>query len=596
VTTERIPTKIGRYEIRKELGRGMMGVVYEAGDPSLNRTIALKVIRLIFAVSDQEQESFERRFLSEARIAARLTHPGIVIVHDVGRDPDTGVLYIALERLAGSTLAEITAEGRRLPWREALRIVARVAEALHYAHAQGIVHRDIKPANIMVLPGGEPKIMDFGLAKHEAGHELTASGQFVGTPLFMAPEQVLGLPVDGRTDLFSLGSVAYTILTGTRPFAAESVPRIMTRVAHQDPVPPSRSVPDLPPEVDYLVARAMAKAPSDRYPDGKAMAEDAEDILAGRPPRHRAGWTLPPPAEGTLVAARPNGEAPGVLDLEPITEEAAGKAPSASASAAGAASAPVRRRGVRPLRILALGMLLAGLGVYYSAFYESDRLADALRPLVEVLSPWLEPTPPATGPAPGVLPRPIGEPGGQRSPSPDAPGPSGPSPAADSVTAGSLATTAPPESPLPSPPSTEPPAPPPTLSRPSPEPSAPSPSPSPEAVKKSPPAAKAPGQLAVHMEHHLKSGTVRVWLDEKLVVEEVLDARVTKKILFFNFRKGVVQEMLKVSPGKHDLRVQVKWDDNVETRRISGTFRPGATRHLEIGISRLGGDLSVAWK
>jgi serine/threonine-protein kinase len=592
MTTEKIPTKIGRYEIRRELGRGMMGVVYEAADPSLNRTIALKVIRLIFAVSDQEQESFERRFLSEARIAARLTHPGIVVVHDVGRDPDTGVLYIALERLAGHTLAEATADGHRLPWREALRIVARVAEALHFAHAQGIVHRDIKPANIMVLPGGEPKIMDFGLAKHEAGHELTASGQFVGTPLFMAPEQVLGLPVDGRTDLFSLGSVAYTIMTGTRPFAAESVPRIMTRVAHQNPLPPSRSVPDLPPDIDYLVARAMAKAPADRYPDGKAMAEDAEDILAGRPPRHRAGWTLPPAAEGTLVAVRPNGEASEVLELEPVAEDGAGPPPAASSSAAGAASAPVPRRGLRPLRILTLGMLLVGLGVYYSAFYESDRLADALRPLVEVLGPWLEPPTPPAGLAPGTPPRPLSEPVRPSLPSPEGPGPSGPPPAADTVAAGAMAPTAPPETPLPSP-STEAPAPPPTLSPPSPEPSA---SPSPESVKKAPPAAKAPGQLALHMEHHLKSGTVRVWLDDKLVVEEVLDARVTKKILFFNLRKGVVQEVLKVSPGKHDLKVQVKWDDNAETRRISGTFKSGATRHLEIGISRLGGDLSVAWR
>jgi len=594
VTTEKIPSKIGRYEIRRELGRGMMGVVYEAADPSLNRTIALKVIRLIFAVSDEEQQSFERRFLSEARIAARLTHPGIVVVHDVGRDPDTGVLYIALERLAGHTLAESTADGRQLPWREALRIVARVAEALHYAHAQGIVHRDIKPANIMVLPGGEPKIMDFGLAKHEAGHELTASGQFVGTPLFMAPEQVLGLPVDGRTDLFSLGSVAYTILTGTRPFAAESVPRIMTRVAHQDPLPPSRSVPDLPPDIDYLVARAMAKAPSDRYPDGKAMAEDAEDILAGRTPRHRAGWTLPPAAEGTLVAARPNGEASAVLDFEPIGEDGAGRPPAASSSGAGAASAPVRRRGHRGLRILALGMLLVGLGVYYSAFYESDRLADALRPLVEVLGPWLEPPALPAGPAPGTPPRPGSDPVRPSSAPPEGPDPSKPSPAADAA----AAPTAPPESPLPSPPSTEPSAPPPTPSRPSPEPSAPSPSPSPspESGKKAPPAAKPPGQLAVHMEHHLKSGTVRVWLDEKLVVEEVLDARVTKKILFFNLRKGVVQEVLKVSPGKHDLKVQVKWDDNAETRRISGTFRSGATRHLEISISRLGGDVAVAWR
>src|SRR6266436_3699474 len=168
MSEERVPETIGRYRIQGELGRGMMGVVYEAHDPSLNRRVALKVVRLLFAITDAEKDSFERRFLSEARIAARLSHP------------QNGILYIALERLRGRTLAEMTADGGRLAWRQALEITVQVARALAYAHAQGVVHRDIKPANVMVLATGEPKIMDFGLAKHEAGHELTAAGQFMG--------------------------------------------------------------------------------------------------------------------------------------------------------------------------------------------------------------------------------------------------------------------------------------------------------------------------------------------------------------------------------------------------------------------------------
>jgi eukaryotic-like serine/threonine-protein kinase len=349
VSDEAVPEKIGRYEIRRELGRGMMGVVYEAKDPALNRVVALKVIRLLFATSGEEKDAFERRFLSEARIAASLSHPGIVVVHEVDRDPETGVLFIALERLEGEPLSRILADNRRPPWRQAISIVGRVAEALGYAHGRGVVHRDVKPANIMRLPSGEPKIMDFGLAKQAQGQELTGTGHFVGTPLYMAPEQVLGLPIDGRTDLFSLGAVAYTLVTGQKPFAAESVPRIMAKVAHQHPPPPSSLVPDLPPAVDYVIGRAMAKAPIDRYPHGQAMAEDIADLLADREPRHRAGWTPPETGEGTLASRRPE------VEVEPLD------LPLQSIEDLRPVVASSRRRKSQPLGVLAVGMLVAGL-------------------------------------------------------------------------------------------------------------------------------------------------------------------------------------------------------------------------------------------
>ncbi|HVQ30635.1 MAG TPA: serine/threonine-protein kinase, partial [Vicinamibacteria bacterium] len=180
--TDTTPAQIGRFQIGRELGRGMMGMVYEAHDPVLDRTIALKVIRLTFAASEKERETFEQRFMTEARAAAGLSHPGIVVVHEVGRDAETGLLYLALEYLPGTTLSERIATGGPLEQREALRIAQRVAQALHYAHGRGVIHRDVKPANVMVLPDGEPKILDFGLAKLEAGHEHTAAGQFLGTP------------------------------------------------------------------------------------------------------------------------------------------------------------------------------------------------------------------------------------------------------------------------------------------------------------------------------------------------------------------------------------------------------------------------------
>ena len=542
MSEERVPETIGRYRIQRELGRGMMGVVYEAHDPSLNRRVALKVVRLLFAITDAEKDTFERRFLSEARIAARLSHPGIVVVHDIGRDPETGILYIALERLRGRTLAEMTAEGARLPWRQALEITVQVARALAYAHAQGVVHRDIKPANVMVLGTGEPKIMDFGLAKHEAGHELTAAGQFMGTPLFMAPEQVLGQKVDGRTDLFSLGAMLYTLLTGTRAFAADSVHRIMSRVAHQEPRPATELVPDLPPVLDDVLARAMAKDREQRYPTGEELAADLEDVLAGRPPRHLAGWTRPTPAEGTLVSTR---------------EPAAAPPP----------PAPSRRR--HPLRTLLLTLLLAGFAVYYFRSAWPDRLVDALEAMLFPAAPpalLAPPTPLAPATTPPTDRR------ATEGPAPEAlPPEEGASPAQPAPTPTATPTPAPTKSPTPRPTAT-------------PKPSA-KPTPTPR-----------PASLAVHMEHHLKSGTVRVWLDDRLVVEETLDARVTGKILFFPVRKGVVEERLRVAPGRHELRVQVKWDDNTEVKRIAGTFRAGATRQLEIGISRLGGDLSVEWK
>ncbi len=339
------PPKIGRYEIRRELGRGVMGVVYQAWDPALGRTIALKTIKPV-ADSAAEREAWETRFLTEARAAARLSHSAIVVVHDVGRDSDTGVLYIALEYLEGETLAEKIGPGRPLPWQEAFRIVSRVARALHHAHGQGVVHRDIKPANIMILRSGEPKILDFGIARLDAG-ALTNPGDLFGTPLFMSPEQAAGHDLDARSDIFSLGAVAWALLTGRSPFEATSVPTILARVIHRHPAPPSALVPSIPSQVDLIVARAMAKAPEERYPDGRCFAEDVEDALAGRPPRHRAEWSPRRTGERTLASVASDDTALPSLELR-------GDHPPAG-------STPTRRRGLRLVLVL---LLLASAGTY----------------------------------------------------------------------------------------------------------------------------------------------------------------------------------------------------------------------------------------
>jgi serine/threonine-protein kinase len=572
------PSLIGRYEIRKELGRGMMGVVYEAHDPTLGRTIALKTIQVPLAASGREREDYERRFLAEARIAARLSHPGIVVVHDVARDAEHGLLYIALEHLHGRTLDEVVAEGP-LDWRETLRIVGRVADALRYAHAQGVVHRDIKPANIMLVASGDPKIMDFGIAKLESA-QLTSTGQFFGTPLYMSPEQALGQVVDARTDLFSLGSVAYLLLSGRPPFEAANVPGILARVAYRHPKPLRELVPGLPAEVEYVVARAMAKDPADRYPDGRTLAEDVEDILAGRPPRHQAGWTPPPTGAGT-VASR-DGDELLELSLEPVDA----RRPS-----------PRRRRPA-----LSLVALLVAAAAAYFYLYPADwqfwrrvaaegrrsRIVEELRGWwarigvepPEVASPSVPAAPPSAPPrAPIDVPAtavrgPLGEP-------------------IDSYRSPDRATDAAPVSP---------PAARPAVGASEEAPRVPAPAGPAAATSNdvpSPPPGRgpdAPGTLAIEFEHHLREGNLKVWVDGESVVDENFDGRVTRKILGLTLRRGVVQQHLALSPGRHDVRVDVRWDDNVKSARTSGNFKPGATRRLQVQVGRIRGNLSLDWK
>ena len=326
-----LPQKIGRYEIQGELGRGMMGVVYEAHDPALSRSIALKTINPSFAAGAEDRSAFERRFEAEARIAGRLSHPNIVVVHDVGRDEETGILYIALERLHGETLSELVQKGVRLPWEEVLNIGVQVADALQHLHSEGVVHRDIKPANVMRLPpvSGQlyrpVKLMDFGIAKLDTA-QLTAAGQFFGTPLYMAPEQAANETVDARSDVFSLGSVLYTLLTGRHAFAANNVMAILQRVVDEDPTPPCTLEPTLPPGIDDVVARCMAKDPSDRYPDAQHLWDDLADTLSGEAPRHRKGWTKPPARQGAPVSGSlepvPQSVS-GTLTVDPAVEESA---------------------------------------------------------------------------------------------------------------------------------------------------------------------------------------------------------------------------------------------------------------------------------
>lgn len=307
--------KVGRYQLLDEMGRGASTVVYKAHDSLLGRMVALKTIEVRPAVLAAEGEEFRRRFSEEARTDGRTAHPGLVAVHDVGGDPDSGRLYLAFEYVEGRLL-EAAAGAHPMPWREAFRISARIAEALQHAHASGVAHRDVSPSNVIMGVAGEPKLLDFRLARAaSAGLTMAANGQFFGSPLYLAPEEVDGRGADARSDVFSLGAVLYRLLTGRHAFAAETISESTRRIADEHPAPPSSIVRSLPHGMDDVVRRALAKEPAHRYADTRSMAEDLDDVLSGRPPRHCGLAAILEPTdtvEFRLVETVPRPKAPPV--------------------------------------------------------------------------------------------------------------------------------------------------------------------------------------------------------------------------------------------------------------------------------------------
>ncbi len=276
----RVGTTLDRYVIDAELGRGAMGVVYRARDPKLGRTVAIKMVSTAGLEPEAEKE-YRERFVVEAHAAGRFSHPGIVTIFDVREEDEP---YLVMEYVEGQSLQQLMGrENRPLPLSTTLRIIQEVAEALHYAHSQGVVHRDIKPANILVTTDGHPKIADFGIAKLNQA-ELTMPGQVLGSPAFMAPEQLSEEGVDSRSDLFSLGVILYYMLTGYRPFQGDSTTTVCFKLVNHEPVPASALESKVPPELDRVVAHAMAKDPAQRYQTGMAMAADIQAV------RERSGF------------------------------------------------------------------------------------------------------------------------------------------------------------------------------------------------------------------------------------------------------------------------------------------------------------------
>ncbi len=273
-----LPATLGRYRIESEIGRGSMGAVYLGRDPQIGRQVAIKTLALSREFEGDKLVEARERFFREAETAGRLQHPGIVTIFDAGEAQD--LAYIAMEYIKGEDLQRYTSPGRLLPVAQLLEIVARVAEALAYAHSQGVVHRDIKPANVMVdLDSGLVKVTDFGVARLDDSSR-TRTGLVLGTPSFMSPEQLAGRRTDGRSDLYSLGVMLFQLLTATLPHQGETMAKLMHQIANET-APDIRSLrPELPQELADVVALSLEKRPEVRYADGGQMAQDLRTLVA----------------------------------------------------------------------------------------------------------------------------------------------------------------------------------------------------------------------------------------------------------------------------------------------------------------------------
>jgi len=302
---------IGKYKVLLELGRGSMGVVYKAHDPVLNRFVAIKTISPSLGADSEAR----KRFLREAQSAARLNHPNIVTVYDLGEEH--GRVYMAMELLEGQDLRQLIGSPAVARLEDKLRIIEQVCDGLAFAHAKNVVHRDLKPANIHVQPNGSVKIMDFGLARLGPS-EMTATGTSIGTPNYMSPEQVKGAKADARSDVFSMGTVFYELLTGRKAFDAGSLHSILRRVAESEPAPPRRFAPDLPEILVRLLERAIAKEPGHRFRNAGEMRLAlvvVAQVLAGQLDE----------AEGLeLLEPSDDAEATAILDGPPVSGAAPG--------------------------------------------------------------------------------------------------------------------------------------------------------------------------------------------------------------------------------------------------------------------------------
>ena len=556
---ERRGERFGRYEILAELGRGAMGVVYKARDPKINRVVAVKTISLAGQPADEEQE-YRERFYREAEAAGRLSHPGIVTIFDVGEEPETRAPYIVMEFVGGQSLDKLlSAQDRKLPLETALQLTLELAEALDCAHGQGVVHRDLKPANILLTEDGHAKIADFGVAKLNLANH-TLAGRALGTPAYMSPEQLNGEAVDGRSDLFSLGVVLYTILTGYRPFQGNSALTVSYKVVNRDPIPATVLDTELPPALDYIIARAMAKDPAQRYQRGMEMALDIQDLREGR--------------ELWSKAKQPGGAAGGAPALAVEKDKGSGTGKS---GAAGKSRLPKRlpsqqknlvdkllnkmgRTSIVGAVFLA-GLLLFGLRL--------NRVLWPKTPTEQLSDKGLE--------APSVL-------AGQvaiQNPAPAAVAPSiseTPPPTVVEETATKQEAATQPE----------------VVSkkiRKSAAVSHPAATVKPASTSVAGlPAATSAGSatLDIEVDHKFAEAKLSIWVDDRLSYTRTLEGTDKKHLVLFHHVQGHEIHAMPIPAGSHRLRVQVTSGDNSSDQSVTGDFSSGSEKLLQVSVDKRG--------
>jgi len=390
--------RIGRYEILRELGRGAMGVVYHARDPKIDREVAIKTIKLADQADESEISQLRDRLFREAQSAGKLSHPGIVTIYDV--DEQDGLAYIAMEFVEGRTLEVVMKQGRVDDHVFAADVLKQTGAALDYAHQRGIVHRDVKPANLMLTSGGAVKIMDFGIARAGSSN-LTQTGAVMGTPSYMSPEQVKGEEVDGRSDQFSLGVIAYEMVTGKKPFASESVTSVIFKIVSSAPETPAALCPWISPALDAVILKALSKSAADRFESCQVLADgfaqaivsqngageattlvptvtdpaessDAADETSAATPVYDAtaetSYDVAPPSS-TPATSTPTTSAPTPGDsqkLPPLGAKPEGDAPSFGGLAAASEEDPDGRGYGRLLGIAAAIILILGVGAFFA--------------------------------------------------------------------------------------------------------------------------------------------------------------------------------------------------------------------------------------
>ncbi len=404
--------KLGKYEIKRQLGKGAMGTVYEGWDPIIERRVAVKTVNLPDA-TDPETEEALARFRREAQAAGRLTHPNIVGVFDYGETAD--VAYIVMEYIDGPPLKNLLDKQERFTIANTVRIMDDLLAGLQFSHDRGVVHRDIKPANLMLTSGGQAKIADFGIARIESS-SMTQAGTVLGTPAYMSPEQIMGEVVDSRSDIYSSGVLLYQLLTGERPFEG-GMSAIMHKALNTEPSLPSQISVTTPPAFDAVVRKAMAKRPNDRFANAADFATAVRDAAEGRP----LATEEADDHEATMIAAPRRG-----TPTPPPTRAAT------PAAAAAPAAAPTKKSSMPLIAGAAAAVvLLAGVGGYFALSGPSKPTPPIVAPLIQpqIASPAplasIPVTPPTPvpipmPPAPAPMPEPI------VAPTPPPPNPTGP--------------------------------------------------------------------------------------------------------------------------------------------------------------------------